>query len=225
MGPMRLRVLFAVTGAAICTVACPLGKGSPPEPPLVADAAAQPAEPRPPSRIVLPPPLGLADRVRAYLAACAHGDVSEAESFLAAGARFWREEKTGPGQLIDRRSPAAEWDEELHASLTCRDLTTVGTAVGGICDESNDFYRLLGIQTMSVRLTTWFDGQDRIVEQFVEPLPDNPDFDTLLGPVLDWAEQHRPQDLVALFPDERLVRNRETAKRWRALLEAWRAGK
>lgn len=213
--------LIAAAGSA----ACALGRGTPPEPPLVATAEAPPAPPRSSERLVLPPPLSLADRVRAYLAASERGDVSEAESFLAPGARFWREEKTGPGQLIDRRSPAAGWDDELHTSLTCRDLTVVGSAVGGICDERNDFYRLLGIDAMRVRLTTWFDGQDRILEQFLEPLPDNPDFDALIVPVLDWAEEHRPQDLAALFPDERLERNRDTAQRWRALLEAWRAGR
>ena len=187
------------------------------------ESAAPPpaATPQPPAA-PLPPPLDLADRVQAYLAACARGDVDEAESFLASGARFWREQKTGPGEPIDRRAPAAAWEDELHTSLTCADLVTVGAAVGGVCEERNDLYRLLGIDTWRIRLTTWFDDQDKIREQFIEPLPDNPDFDALLEPVLDWAAAEKPAELAALFPDERLERNRDTARRWRALLEEWR---
>ena len=101
------------------------------------------------------------------------------------------------------------------------ELVTVGTAVGGVCEERNDLYRLLGIDTWRIRLTTWFDDQDKIREQFIEPLPDNPDFDALLEPVLDWAAAEKPAELAALFPDERLERNRDTARRWRTLLEEW----
>ena len=122
----------------------------------------------------------------------------------------------------------------LRSNKLRSSLTLLGTIIGvtaviavvSLVEGMNDYVssRLLseGSDVFSVDKIGFELDQDKIREQFIEPLPDNPDFDALLEPVLDWAAAEKPAELAALFPDERLERNRDTARRWRALLEEWR---
>ena len=167
----------------------------------------------------------LEKQIDAWLDARADHDRERAEELLAPGARIWYGTREGAGREIDLRSSGWEWDDELNARVTHGDLATRGSEVTGVFSESNDLYRLLGVSSWQATVTFTFDPQGRIFTELYVPLasPPNPDFESAFGAAREWVGRVHPDDLASLMPSGKMVRTRETARRWRELLVEWRA--
>jgi hypothetical protein len=225
-GAVTRRLAFSLAGLLAGALggcaAATHGALSPP-PPARPQPAAPPVTAARPTAPAPVPSLSPTRKLDAYLAARHRGDLEEARSFLAPGCVIWFDSREGPGTPLDLQGGAAEWDRELRASATHDALVVEGDHVSGLFTETNDFYTLLGIDAWKARITFWFDASGLITAELYEAMPDNPDFDAHFLPALEWATRNRPEEVKALLPGDLLVRNGDTARRWRVLLQEWRA--
>lgn len=162
--------------------------------------------------------------LEAHFAAAA-GDRQARKRRLAPGARIWFEDKEGEGETIDLDSNGSAWDEELHAKLTYANPRGGGDTAAADCVETNDFYELAGIHGWKATITYRFDAEGRVLEEVYVPVEGQPSWRAELAPFFAWLRAHRPDELAALLPNDRLKRSRESAIRWRTILREWRAGR
>jgi hypothetical protein len=47
--------------------------------------------------------------------------------------------------------------------------------------------------------------------------------DAAMKPLIEWAREHEPNELEAVFPNERMVYTEEAARRWISIARRWRA--
>lgn len=157
-----------------------------------------------------------------YLAARQAGRVDDASACLSPDARIWFEQKTGPGRPKSLTGGWGAWDVEMNAANTYDNVVITGDTLAATFHEQNDFSRLIGFPGWRSRSTFWFDDQGRISEQLYVPLPQHPPQQACFDPALDWAREHRPDELAGIYPNDQFEPSTETARRWRALLIEWR---
>ncbi|HMB89528.1 MAG TPA: nuclear transport factor 2 family protein [Rhodothermales bacterium] len=117
---------------------------------------------------------------------------------------------------------ALEWDAGTNGHISYEDLEVDGRRVSGMFTEVNDFLTLVGIKALKSRNTYVFDKQGLIREQLYERLPNQRSFQEAMQPAVEWAEQHRGDELAEIYPGNRMIYSREMAQRWVRLLREWR---
>jgi hypothetical protein len=142
---------------------------------------------------------------------------------LAPGARIWFEDKAGEGEPIDLDSNGSAWDEELHARLTYTNPRGGGDTAAADCVETNDFYELAGIHGWKATITWRFDSEGRVLEEVYVPVEGQPSWRAMLAPFFEWLKKTYPDELAVLLPNDRLRRSRDSAIRWRNILQEWRS--
>jgi hypothetical protein len=116
-----------------------------------------------------------------------------------------------------------EWDFATNAQSIPSDVQIKGNTISAVLTEQSDFYKYIGIPERRYKFTYIYNEAGLIKEAILEQaLSDTASFDAALKPALDWARKERPQELSEIYPDGRFVYNTQMAKRWLALLQAWR---
>lgn len=115
------------------------------------------------------------------------------------------------------------WDKAVSGSVTFGNLQVEGDTVSAIFTEKNEFFRLLGIDSLQAEVTYTFNENGKLIKQTYTPLPIQPDFQQPLQAVIDWAKKNRPEELEAIYPNGQMVFNEKMGRRWVALLKEWEA--
>lgn len=160
-------------------------------------------------------------RMEAFIDAAKSDDRSKMESFFAADARIWFDQKTGPGSSV-AVSPWRAWDDELHAQHVVESAAMDANTVRITSTETNDFARLIDFPGWRATSTYWFNGKGEITAQLYEPMDTTPSFRESFKPALEWTRANRPGELHAIYPNNDFAPSADTAKRWRAVLIEWR---
>ena len=161
--------------------------------------------------------------LEAYLSALNRHDLAAALERLAPDVVFTNVERTWSLQRAEVEGLLA-WDAALRSRMRCERFRERGDRAQAIFRETNDLLGLLGIDERRYRLTFTVRA-GRIVEQVIEPLAgEGPTDADALAPAIAWARNEEPAELDAIYPEGRMVLDGDSARRWVALLERWRAG-
>lgn len=119
--------------------------------------------------------------------------------------------------------PVLAWDAGLNGRARFRTLAASATSATVVVTERNDFYRLLGIGQQSYRAR--FTVRNGVMHEEVieEMIKQGLTVAEALIPVVAWARLHRPEQLDGIYQDGQPIYDGESATRWVALLQAWRA--
>ena len=165
----------------------------------------------------------LSERIRAYEATHNTHDVEKLMSFYRDDIEFeivgvWVKK----GKAAVRK--LAEWDRATNLQMTISDIVVSGDTVTFKLVEKNDWWTLAGIGEVhydpcfmvfrnglitKLRATMTQEGLDKYAKQW--PL------------IISWAQEHRKDELKELLPNGKFIYGAESAKKWLALLRAWRA--
>lgn len=164
----------------------------------------------------------LVARVEAFCAARAAADTAALAALLADDSRVWYGSRDGDGvrRTIDGRGAWSDWDREMFATVETDEFVVNGRTVSAYVRESNDYYRLLERAPSQLRVSYTFDADDRIAETLVEGRSST--VEDRLESFLAWAGAHHADELAVIRPGGRIAPSAENAKRWKALLRAWR---
>jgi hypothetical protein len=117
---------------------------------------------------------------------------------------------------------ALGWDTSTNGYFAY-DSLDIGTAeISGVLTETNDFYKLLGLEPATSRTTFRFDADGLICEQLYEPLPPLRSVAEALEAPMAWARRERAAEFEMLAPDGSVVYTEDAGRRWVALLREWR---
>lgn len=167
----------------------------------------------------------LVAKVYSYIEARQRADSAAVQSILSADSRVWFETKEGPGRKREANGdgPWAGWDREMHATGKKSDFRRHENTVTGIIWETNDYFRLLERTPGRIRITYYFDADERIEGALVQGIDDaGKPHTSRFDEFYEWAMENRPDEIQYLYPDEKIVPSAERAERWRALLIQWR---
>ena len=101
-----------------------------------------------------------------------------------------------------------------------------GNALTFIVRELNDYMKLLDREPARYTITYFFDDEQRIEGTLIAGLPDDDGAEVRpdrLDEFLAWAEADHAQEMKILMPEGRIVPSRDNARRFRELLNEWRA--
>jgi len=145
-----------------------------------------------------------------------------AKACLADDARVWFEKKEGAGSPYKvEGGPWAHWDEFFKSESTYKDWQVEENSVSVISVEINDFYRLIERPASPVRLTWFFNGDEKISGFLVQAVKTERAKDRL-DDFKSWARQHNPGELDYLLPAGRINPEGDRPERWKAILTKWR---
>ncbi|MEQ8764618.1 MAG: hypothetical protein RL885_11870 [Planctomycetota bacterium] len=160
------------------------------------------------------------ERVQAFRAAYARGDLEAARGFLSEDPRRWWERREGPGQpWILGTGPWKHWDEVFESEGRLEELQAEVDRVSAIAVEHNDYYRLLERGPQRHRQTWFFDEAGSISGFLIEGIDDAPDLGRT-DEFLIWAKANDPETLAIVRPNGEI--DPAKAERHLALLERWR---
>lgn len=170
----------------------------------------------------------LEDRMDKYLKAKLQRDGSHL-NYVSDTLKIWLEDKSKEPRLrIKGQSsggPWADWDKVFH-SYSWADSVTVnakGRSTIGTFYESNEFYDLIGKPPTRSTRTFWFDKNDEIDEILIVWEPGQKTSDQYLKPIVEWAMLNAPAEIEAIYPNGSIKPSDQNAKRWRLLIESYRA--
>lgn len=167
----------------------------------------------------------LVKKVLAYQKARKQGDKSAAAEFYSRDSRIWFEKKEGPGRLRNEQGdgPWSKWDEFFNAQSTYKDYSVEGNTVSLVATETNDFYRLIDRSPRDIRITYYFDSEEKVEGVLIASMSGaEPSRDRFVE-FKEWAKKNRSEELKYLMPDGEIAPDLERAKRWKAVLSEWRA--
>ncbi|MEL7472139.1 MAG: hypothetical protein AAGK04_02395 [Planctomycetota bacterium] len=118
---------------------------------------------------------------------------------------------------------AIAWDLATNTQFRYERLLVDDSKATGFFSEESDFYRLLDTNGWLAQLTFHFNDQSRIRSIDYVPLSEQKDLADTMSAFVNWALTERPAELGAVYPDGQIVRSGESAQRWIALLQDWRA--
>jgi hypothetical protein len=160
-------------------------------------------------------------RMEEFIAALESGDRAAIDEFYAPEARRWRGQKTGEGAPVTA-DPWRDWNAELHARCTVKSARIEANKVIVEASEINDFARLIDFTGWRAATTYWFNSDGRVTEELCEPVEVKPSMRECFARALDWARQHKAEELKAIYPDNDFAPSANSAKRWREVLVEWR---
>ncbi len=161
-------------------------------------------------------------KVIAYHEAQERGDKSAAKNLFAQDSRIWYEKKEGPGAKRNGgEGPWAEWDRYFKARAVYYEYRAEDATVAFRLLETNDFYRLIDRPPSRVQITYYFNREEKIDGTLVEAVESGAK--DRMAEFKEWASRNRPEELKYLMPEGKIVPSLERARRWRAILDEWRA--
>ncbi len=113
------------------------------------------------------------------------------------------------------------WDKGVNGHIAYEDLTIEQDSISGLFTEQNDFLKLIGIQELKASVTYRFDASGKIVKQAYTLLPDQPSIREKIHPCVQWAKANRPFELQDIYPNDQILFNEESGRRWISLLKEW----
>ena len=160
--------------------------------------------------------------ILAYMEAHNCHDVEAALAFLAEDIRLglpgvWIKEGKAEIRSLE------QWDAAINGQLRFCEIEVDGDTVTCTSVESNDWFRLAGIDEIgydSVVITT-SDGQIAGITAVISP-EGAEQISTALGAVIAWASEERAEVPETLMPGGEFIYSAEAAERWLALLHEWR---
>ena len=114
------------------------------------------------------------------------------------------------------------WDAGANTKVTHGELQVFENTIASIFSEQNDFLKLIDILELKAKIAYEFGEDGLIKQQLYEALPNQPSFEKRMGPAVEWAMEHRKEELAIIYPNNQMVFNEEMARRWVALLQEWR---
>ena len=161
---------------------------------------------------------------RTYRAHVAAGRTERARAMLADGARTWFGDRTGEGRPLDpapRTGPWAAWDEFFGSTAEVVDPSAAPGSATLVTLETNDYYRLLERGPQRNSLTYFVDAQGRITGLRIASAGPRPMGRT--EQFLAWARAKAPDEIAELMPNGEIDPRGDHPRRFRSLLERWRA--
>ncbi len=173
--------------------------------------------------IVLSCGINLEERVRVYEQTYNSHDFDGIMSFYADDAEFnvvGAFNKTGVEQI---RS-ITEWDTTVKVHMSISDIEVRGDTVTFKLVESNEWWRLAGIDEVTYFpcTMTFSDGLIKSIkaEATKESLAA---INKVLPGIFDWVSKERSEEYAEVMPGGEFIYTAESAKKWLELLEDWRA--
>jgi ketosteroid isomerase-like protein len=163
---------------------------------------------------------GLDDRVRAYEEAYNSHDVARVMALYGDDATFdvvGQFLLRGKGEIQD----LAEYDVALNIHMAFSDCASQGDTLVCRLAETNEWFKLAGIELTVYSVNFVFsDGLIKLLR--AEPSSEtNEAMRQVVGPLVQWASQERPERLRTMMPEGRFVYNAENAGKSLALLQEW----
>ncbi len=162
------------------------------------------------------------DTVRAYIEAHNRHDVTKAVSFMADEIRF----EMGSGWIRygkDKIRQLQEWDSAVAGTLNISELTVLGDTVSCSLTEQNDWFRLLGIDTIHYDSAQFYFHEGSIIA--IRAIINDKSASMIQNAYIsmrNWAKIERPEALEILMPKGDFVYDAALAESWLALLREWR---
>ncbi len=161
------------------------------------------------------------DQFEGYIQAVNDHDIDRVMGFLADDFQlhFTEYEMTlSKAQMRD----VLGWDKGVNGKVTYDQLKMEADSITGIFTERNEFFKLLGIDSLRAEVKYRFDNSGLISVQTYRALPDQPSFQNELEPAVEWARKNRPDEIAEIYPQDQINFNEEMGRRWVALLKEWR---
>jgi hypothetical protein len=118
----------------------------------------------------------------------------------------------------------AEYDFALNITMSLGECRTRGDSVMCELAETNDWLKATGIEEAHYSVT--FVVGDGLIESIrAQQVPETAQaFKEVLGPLLEWASEHRPQQVAEMMPEGEFIYNAENARKSLLLLREWKGG-
>jgi hypothetical protein len=161
------------------------------------------------------------DLVKAYERAYNSDDLDSLMTLFAQDATF---EVVGQFAFKEMKQirDIAGYDFALNIHMTISGFTAKSDTVLCTLAETNDWLKAAGIGQATYSAMFVFDqGLIRLIRAESTPETEKA-FNGVLSPLLEWASEHRPEQLAEMMPEGRFVYNAENAKRSLALLREWK---
>lgn len=152
-------------------------------------------------------------------------------NFTADTVRLWFDERSGEpilrikGQASNGKWKA--WDEEMRTIIEIDSIwyDDNAHAVSGYFYENNDFYELIGKPPTKTLRTYWFEEM-KIRDILIYWIPEvNTTSDVFLEPIVSWAEIYANDEILELYPNNKIVPSKENAIKWRNLINRYYSDK
>ncbi|MCO6490094.1 MAG: hypothetical protein J5I98_16905 [Phaeodactylibacter sp.] len=158
----------------------------------------------------------------AYMAAVNNHDIEKALRFLSDSFQL---QFPDYNTTIDKEGFAdiLGWDKGVNGKMAFSDLEEEEYSIKGRFTERNDFLQLIGIASLESTMVFWFSKPGRIVKQVYTALPGQPSPQEKMQPAVEWAKEHRPDELQAIYTRGQMRYNQKMGERWVALLREWKA--
>ena len=89
-------------------------------------------------------------------------------------------------------------------------------------NETNDFAKLIGYPGWKAKMQIIFNPKDLIEETIYISDSTNLPYKPFLLPAIEWLKEKMPDELNKVYQDNKLVKTKEAAKRWKKLLKLWK---
>ncbi len=159
----------------------------------------------------------------------AENEYSETKwDYLSDTLKVWYTKNDPKPDLKYKGQPTDGWDEWDMAMRTISYYDTIWydpelRAVQGYFNENNDFYVLLGASPNVTLRTYTYNDAGKITDLRYEKVnAENTLSKAHMDPVYQWAMIHEPEEISAIFPDNKLVPSADNAMRWKQLIIRYR---
>jgi hypothetical protein len=117
----------------------------------------------------------------------------------------------------------AEWDRVTNLHMAFSDIVVNGDTVTCKLVENNDWWRLAGIGEVQYQPCVMVFHNGLISEMRATMTQESLDRYAEKWPsIISWAKEHRGEEVKGLLPGGKFIYSAEAAKKWLALLQAWR---
>lgn len=166
----------------------------------------------------------LVARARRFRHLVGRGEYPAARAMMADDPRRWFAPREGDGQswrLGPRSGPWSAWDEHFRSEGEVVAWREGERSAIAVVREINDYYRLLERGAVTNEITYLFDDAGKIEGLVIGTAGERPPGRT--EEFLAWARQNDPEELEALMPGGEIDPSGDHPRRFRALLDRWRA--
>jgi hypothetical protein len=134
---------------------------------------------------------------------------------------FFMEKKGSGKSKSEALKSFQNWNASLHPDVKILEYTVNDNTWMVRFNEQNDFSKPIGYPGWKGSMMVRFNSKGLIQETIYVPDSANPSYRPWLQPALDWLQKNRPEELNAVYQNNKLVQNEAAAKKWRELLKAW----
>jgi hypothetical protein len=118
----------------------------------------------------------------------------------------------------------AEWDKVTNMHMTISNVEVTANSVTFKLVETNDWWKLAGVGEVCYDPCVMVFHSCLISEIRATMTQESLDAYAKVWPsIIDWAEEHRDEELKGLLPGGAFVYGAEAAEKWIVLLREWRA--